>query len=207
MSLSIIPAGDHRQGINHVASLHAKETAAMGRFMRGQLGGRMAPQIPPLLRRANQLMSSGDFAGAATALEQLARAAEARGGPRAPFFYIQSGRARVMAGQAPAALESLERGLGLFAARGQFGRVTNFGTRLVAELNQKGLTKEAAEINGYMKTLVPNWSGGGGPGSGKRALLPASCPGCGAPVHPDDVEWIDELTAACAYCGTPVRGK
>lgn len=179
----------------------------MGRFMRGPLGGRMAPQIPPLLRRANQLMSSGDFAGAAAALEQLARAAEARGGPRAPFFYIQTGRARVMAGQAPAALENLERGLGLFAARGQFMKVRNLGTRIVAELNQRGLSKEASQISGYVKTLVPDLEAGDGPQPGKHPLLPTTCPGCGAPIHPDDVEWVDEVTAACAYCGTSVRGE
>ncbi len=179
----------------------------MGRFMRGPLAGRMAPQIPPLLRRANQLMSSGDFAGAATALEQLARAAEARGGPRAPFFYIQMGRARFMAGQASAAVEGLERGLGLFATRGQFFKVRNFGTRIAAELNQRGFSKEAGEISSYVKTLIPDLADTKGPGPGKRPILPTSCPGCGAPIHPDEVDWIDELTAECAYCGTSVRGK
>lgn len=179
----------------------------MGRFVRGPLGGRMTPQIPPLLRRANQLMSSGDFAGAATALEQLARAAEARGGPRAPFFYVQTGRARMMAGQGTAAVESLERGLGLFATRGQFGKVVNFGRRISAELDQRGLKKEAGQIVGYVKTLVPNYSEGDGAGTGKRPVLPTTCPGCGAPIRPDEVEWMDEITAACAFCGTPVRGK
>lgn len=152
-------------------------------------------------------MSAGDFAGAASALEQLARAAEARGGPRAPFFYIQTGRARLMAGQIPAAIESLERGLGLFATRGQFGKVINFGTRVSAELSQGGFAKEATQITAYVKTLVPNMAQSPGARTGKHPSLPTNCPGCGAPIHPDDLEWIDEITASCAYCGTPVRGK
>jgi hypothetical protein len=179
----------------------------MGRFVRGPLGGRMAPQIPPLLRRANQLMSSGDFSGAASALEQLARAAEARGGPRAPFFYVQTGRARMMAGQPQPALEDLKRGLGLFATRGQFGKAINFANRIVAELNQRGFAKEAKQIVDYVKTLVPNFNGASQLGEPKRPPLPTNCPGCGAPIHPDEVDWIDEITAACAFCGTPVRGK
>ena len=179
----------------------------MGRFVRGPLGGGMAPQIPPLLRRANQLMSAGDFAGAANALEQLARAAEARGGPRAPFFFVQTGRAWIMAGSAQPAVESLERGLGLFATRGQFGKVMNFANRVVAELNQRGFIKESTQLADYVKTLVPNFNGAGQLGQPKRPPLPTNCPGCGAPIHPDEVDWIDEITAACAFCGTPVRGK
>ncbi len=178
----------------------------MGRFVRGPLGGRMAPQIPPLLRRANQLMAAGDFAGAASALEQLARAAEARGGPRAPFFYIQTGRAQVMAGQTAAALDSLERGLGLFAMRGQFARAINLGNRVVAELNQRGLVKESKQIAEYLKSVVPNANDLAKSATAKHPPLPTTCPGCGAPIRPDEVEWIDEITAGCAFCGTPVRG-
>ncbi len=179
----------------------------MGRFVRGPLGGRVAPQIPPLLRRANQLMASGDFAGAASALEQLARAAEARGGPRAPFFYIQTGRAQVMAGQTSQALDNLQRGLGLFAMRGQFARAIGLGNRVSAELNQRGLAKESKQIAAYLKSLVPDAPGAGSLGATKHPPLPTTCPGCGAPIHPDEVEWLDEITASCAFCGTPVRGK
>jgi hypothetical protein len=180
----------------------------MGRFL-GRMPGRgLGQQVPPLLRRANQMMSAGDYAGAASALEQLGRAAEARGGPRAPFFHIQAGRAQVMAGQAGLAVESLERGLGLFATRGQFGKVNNFALRILAELSQRGLANEAKLIADYVKTLMPDFqAGAAAPGQAKRPLLPTNCPGCGAPVHPDEVDWVDEVTAECAFCGTPVRGN
>lgn len=178
----------------------------MGRFLGGPLGRRAPGQIPPLLRRANQLMSSGDFAGAASALEQLARAAEARGGPRAAFFYVQTGRAQVMAGQTAIAMDNLQRGLGLFATRGQFGKLINFGNRLVAELTQRGLASEARKLTEYMKTLAPDFSAGDA-AHAKRPPLPTTCPGCGAPLRPDEVDWTDEITAECAFCGTPVRGQ
>lgn len=35
-------------------------------------------------------------------------------------------------------------------------------------------------------------------------LLPASCPSCGARVRTNEVRWISERTADCAYCGSPL---
>ncbi len=167
-----------------------------------------APDIPPLLQHANQWMAAGNYAQAAGAFEQLARAAEARGGPRAPFFYIQAGRARMMAGQTAGGLEYLERGLGLFAARGQAGRVMNVGQRIAGELNQRGLSKEAKQIADYIKSLLPDFKPGGMEAApAKRPPLPTHCPGCGAPMRPDEIEWLDDATAECAYCGSSVRGE
>jgi hypothetical protein len=152
-------------------------------------------------------MSTGSYGEAASAFEQLARAAEARGGPRAPFFYIQAGRARVMAGQVAGGLEYIERGLGLFAARGQSGRVFNVGNRVAGELNLRGLGRESQQITAYVKTLLPNFDASQeAQKQSARQPLPTHCPGCGAPVRPDEVEWLDNVTAECAYCGSPVRG-
>jgi hypothetical protein len=167
----------------------------------------LATNIPPLLQRANQWMATGNYIEAASAFEQLARAAEARGGPRAPFFYIQAGRARVLGGQTAGGVEYLQRGLGLFATRGLNGRVYNVGNRLVGELNQRGLTKEAQQVSAYIKNLLPGFDPDqGAPSSSKRPPIPTHCPGCGAPLRPDEVEWLDDVTAECAFCGSPVRG-
>lgn len=176
----------------------------MGRPFRQAFAG----NIPPLLQRANQLMSTGSYIEAASAYEQLARAAEARGGPRAPFFYIQAGRARIMGNQTAGGVEYLERGLGLFAVRGLAGKVFNVGNRIVAELNQRGLGKESQQVAAYIKSLVPDFDGSlAGPAPAKRPPLPTHCPGCGAPVRVDEVEWLDDITAECAFCGSPVRGE
>ncbi len=113
-----------------------------------------AADIPPLLQRANQMMANGNYLDAASAFEQLARAADARGGPRAPLFYVQADRARILAGQTAGGVEYLERGLGLFAARGQQGRASNVGVRVIGELNERGLAKEAGQVTDYLKLLV-----------------------------------------------------
>lgn len=180
----------------------------MRRAFRRPLRRAFAPDIPPLLQRANELMATGDFAGAANSFEQLARAAEGRGGPRAPWFYLQAGRARILAGQTAMGMDHLKRGLGLFAARGLPDRVFTAGQRIVGELNQRGLSKEAQQISDYVKSLVPNFKPGVGQAApAKRPPLPTHCPGCGAPVRADEVDWIDDVTAECAFCGSPVRGE
>jgi hypothetical protein len=180
----------------------------MRRAFRRPLRRAFAPDIPPLLQRANQMMAAGNYAEAASAFEQLARAAEARRGPRAPLFYLQSGRARVLAGQSAAGMDYLQRGLGLFAARGQAGKVFNAGNRIVAELNQRGMGKEAGQITAYVKSLLPGFNlAASETAPAKRATLPTHCPSCGAPVHSDEVDWMDDVTAECAFCGSPVRGE
>ncbi len=170
-----------------------------------------APDVPPLLRRANQALSAGNYAEAALAYEQLARAAEARGGLRAPFFYIQAGRCKVMASQAADGISDLERGLGLFAMRGREFKAVRVGRRIVGELTARGLKNEAQQITDYLKELVPGFGeGASGPEkapASPRPALPTHCPGCGAPLRPDEVEWLDDATAVCEYCGSPVHGE
>jgi len=167
----------------------------------------LVPDIPPLLERANEWMAVGDFPGAARAFEQLARAAEARGGPRAPFLYLQSGRACVLAGQVALGMEHLERGLGLFAARGQAGRAFALSQRIVQELNQRGLRKEAQQIDEYARGLLPDFAASASEAPAARPPLPTHCPACGAPLHSDEIEWVDAVTAECAFCGSPVRAE
>lgn len=167
-----------------------------------------AGQVPPLLRRANQLMAAGDFAGAADAYEQFARNAEARRGPRAPMIYLQAGRASVLANQAPRGMTDLKHGLHLFSQRGQFGKVFNAGNRIVGELKERGLNKEADELGALVQQLLAgktNFSQSVVPG--QRPSLPTHCPSCGAVVRTDEIEWLDDATAECAYCGSPVRGE
>jgi hypothetical protein len=180
----------------------------MRRLFRRGARRNFAPDVPPMLQRANKLMETGDYPGAATAFEQLARAAEGRGGPRAPIFYIQAGRARILANQIPVGVQSLKHAFDLLAQRGQFPRLHQTGARVVSELTERGLTKESAEVDAWVKALLPPKSAGtfAPPETpAKRPILPTHCPACGAPVRPDEVEWLDDVTAECIFCGSPVR--
>jgi len=179
----------------------------MRRAFRRQMRRGFAPDIPPILQRANVLLNKGEYAEAAVAFEQMARAAELRGGPRAPVFFLQAGHARILAAQNAAGFELLKHGLELLARRGQHGRLYHVAPRVTAQLDQHGLSKEAAGLREWLKSTLPAGFAAPASGPAKKPILPTHCPACGAPVRADEVEWLDEVTAECAFCGSPVRGN
>ncbi len=169
---------------------------------------RFAADIPPALQRANELMASGDYPGAAAAFEQAAQGAVARGGPRAPWLLIQAGRMRILAGQVPAGMAHLQQGLTLIATHGNWQRLFAAGGRVAGELKSRGLTGEAAQIEALVKEKLPTgFKPAAGAAGQPRPVLPTNCPGCGAPVRGDEADWIDTVTAECPYCGSPVRAE
>jgi hypothetical protein len=179
----------------------------MRRLFRRQIRKTLAQEVPPILQEANFAFDKGQYGRAGELFEKIAETAAARGGPRAPLFYLQAGRARLFAGQTALGMPSLKRGLELLSQQGRMLRLRRVKRRLVSELRERGLEKEAAEIETWtissetaasetdmQETQV------------KRPILATHCPSCGAAVRPDEVEWLDEVTAECAYCGSPVRG-
>lgn len=173
----------------------------MRRMFRRERRKSFAPDIPPLLQEANMAFEKGEYGRAAERYDRLARVADARGGPRAPLLLLQAGRARVYAGQAMLGLPSIKRGLELLAERGQLHRVHHVGMRTIAELKERGLEVEATNIEIHLGTILPKTFSA--EPETKRPALPTHCPSCGALLRPDEVEWLDDDTAECGYCGSP----
>lgn len=178
----------------------------MRRVFRRQMRKAFAPAIPPILQEANLAFDKGEYGRAAELFERIAGGTDARGGPRAPIFYLQAGRARVLAGQTKLGMPSLQRGLELLAQRKQSSRLRDSGQRIISELNDRGLKNEAADVESLLKRLLPFVTmNGAQPAPVRRTVLPTHCPQCGAALRPEEVEWLDEVTAECAYCGSPAR--
>ena len=178
----------------------------MRRMFRRDKRKAFAPNIPPILQEANLAFDKGEYGRAAQLFERIAEGADARGGPRAPLFHLQAGRARILAGQAALGMPSLKRALEILAERKQYQRLQNAGMRVVAELNERGLTSEAVDIEILLKInlpATPTFETKETPT--RKPILPTHCPNCGAALRPDEVEWLDDLTAECGYCGSPVR--
>jgi hypothetical protein len=178
----------------------------MRRIFRRERRKAFAPQVPPILQEANLAFDKGEYGRAAALFERIAESADARGGPRAPLFHLQAGRARILAGQTSLGMPSLKRGLDLLAQGGRILRLHKARRLLVSELSERGLMKEAAEIETWLKTgseQVPEMDAQAAPT--RSSILPTHCPSCGAALKPDEVEWLDEVTAECEYCGSPVR--
>lgn len=163
------------------------------------------PNVPPMLQRANQMMAEGNYQDAANAFKELAQRAEDRFPQRAPFLFMEAGRAAILSGQTKIGVAHLRRGLTILASQERFARMQAFGQRAVDELNAHGLNVEADEIASLLSGNTPKESSIAQSAEVKRPILPTHCPSCGAVVRPDDVEWLDEVTAECDYCGSPVR--
>ena len=177
----------------------------MRRMFRRQIRKPRAQEVPPVLQEANFTFDKGEYGRAADLYERIAQAADARGGPRAPILHLQAGRSRIYAGQTALGMTSLKRGLELLSQRGQVQKLQNMGSRIVRELNERGLTNEAAEIEVMLKGAAPSMPMTADMTPSKKPILPTHCPSCGAWLKPDEVEWLDDVTAECAYCGSPVR--
>jgi len=173
----------------------------------GLFRGAGKPDVPPMLQRANQLMAAGDYAGAAVAFKELAQRAENRFGKRAPFLFIQAGRAAILSGQTKTGVADLRHGLTIFASQGRFPRMRAFGQLAIEDLKSRNLNAEAGEISDLLKASLPKGFQAENSAPARKTALPTHCPSCGAAVRPDEVEWLDEITAECDYCGSPVRGE
>ncbi|HJQ13106.1 MAG TPA: hypothetical protein VJ830_00045 [Anaerolineales bacterium] len=175
----------------------------MRRVFRRHIRKTLAAEVPPILQEAIFAFDKGQYGRAGELFEKLAETASARGGARAPIFYLKAGQARILAGQIALGMPSLRRGLELLAERQKFLRLQNAGKRVITELNDRGFSKEASELEALLKTLMPSETSLESPR--KRTVLTSRCPSCGGAVLPDEVEWLDDVTAECAYCGSPIR--
>jgi len=171
------------------------------------LRGMGRPNLPLMLQRANQWMASGEYTDAENAFKELAQGAEERFPQRAPFLYIEAGRAAVLSGQVQAGVAHLRRGLTLFASQGRIHRMRAVGQRVVDELKARNLHTEAQEISLLIQGNQPKEIQAPPPVNSKRPILPTHCPSCGAGVRSEDIEWMDEVTAECDYCGSPIRAE
>jgi hypothetical protein len=166
-------------------------------------------QVHPELKHAHDLMAQGQYPEAAALFSRIAEVAQARGGPRASFFYIQAGRAFILAGQAEAGIASLREGLKMLAAAERWSELQAVGQLAVDQLTEKGYAEQAKAINSWLAvqlTSKPQVAARADQAT-RQPLLPTRCPSCGAAVNAREVSWLDQRTAECLYCGGPVRAE
>ena len=151
------------------------------------------------LQRANGLMMAGQFAEAARIFDELARKALERGFPQAPQLTLRAAEAYLKAGERETARERLLSGLEMLANASRWVVLRHAGERAIATLEAQGEEALAAEV----RQALERWLAQAPPPPAARQAaqaLPARCPSCGAPVHPDEVEWQHGVPL-CAYCG------
>lgn len=172
------------------------------------------------LETANRLLAAGRFADAAPIYAQLASGAEANNMPRrAARLHLQAARCLAEVRDSQNMLQHSRAGLALLINSGLFEQAQRSYARLIQELHAHGMQTEAAELQRqFQEQLGSPEVNLGQPApspistQGKPRRLPAKCPGCGAPVRADEVDWITpdaspnapatESAAECPYCGS-----
>ncbi len=177
------------------------------RWRPGRAPGPIAEAALLRLRQAHARMAEGDYAQAATLFGELADSAAVHGLPRAPQLALQAGRAWLLAGDMQRSLPRLRQGLTLLVETGQPGRLPAAAGRVLGELRARGHPAEAESLEAELRALVPGLALAtmpAAPGPTRRRL-PAKCPSCGGSVRPDAVQWLDDNTAECEYCGSTIQ--
>lgn len=162
------------------------------------------PAVPPLLKRANHMLAAGEFSAASATFYELAQKAEERFPERAPILYVEAGRAAILGGDTKKGVAHLRRGLTILSSQGRIQRMQALGERIIAELRERRLNTEADEISTLITNNLPVSDAAK---AKKHPVLPTHCPSCGAAIKPGEVDWLDDVTAECDYCGSPIRSE
>ena len=160
-----------------------------------------------LLARANKLMLDGKPSEAGPLFAQLAKDLQSSNHPRrAANLYARAAHAFADCHDEQAALGLARTALSLFIQFKMAQRAPVFYANITQKMSNKGMKSAADTLQrefGAQIALPPSeLEQGKHP---QRGLLPTSCPKCGGPVHSEDINWVDENTAECEYCGTLIR--
>jgi hypothetical protein len=178
---------------------------ARGLFGAPGLAGPLAQPVLRELNRAHGLLGSGHYDEAADLFGQLADGAEERRmAKRAASLHAQAAEALIAAGEPAEAVERARRAMNLLALAGRPRRARRLAERIHEALLAKGYTSEADALfqGAPVSAGEPLPEAEPAP---SRAALPGKCPHCGGAARSDDVEWIDEASAECAFCGGVIK--
>jgi hypothetical protein len=170
--------------------------------------------VPAALKQAHTMMGKSKYNDAGNLFEQFANSLLASGEKRAPQFYMQAGRARLLSGDVNSGMSLLKVGLAALIGSGGLQQVLLIGQRIMEELSQRGLSSEAEQVQTILNQYTPQVSVQTAPEMKNEdedddipavRVLPTNCPSCGGPLILKEIEWLDEITAECPYCGNGVR--
>jgi len=159
-----------------------------------------------ILVQANRLLVEGQPMETGSLFTQVAEAVKISRHPRrAANLYARAAHAFVDAAKEQAALDNARAALALLTQTRMAGRTAAFFTNITHKMNAQGMKaavdalqrEYGGEVVASPPVSLPKSHG----------LLPTNCPKCGAPIHVDELNWVDENTIECEYCGAFVRSE
>ena len=160
------------------------------------------------LAAANQLMENGKPGEAAPLLAGIAANLERPRPRRAANIHARAAHAYADAGQEQPALAQARSALRMFIQYNMAERTPVFYTNIRRKFTHKNMPAAAASLQTefHIQDLPPQAPDpAGAPAQARqRGHLPGNCPKCGAPLRPGEVDWVDDRSAECSYCGSLV---
>jgi DNA-directed RNA polymerase subunit RPC12/RpoP len=86
-------------------------------------------------------------------------------------------------------------------------RLAIVGERVLAEVHAHSPASAVQALRSELDSLTSGSAAPEVPPASPAVRLPAKCPQCGGTVHPMEVEWADDRTVLCAYCGSVLLGE
>ncbi len=174
-------------------------------------GGR---RIPPALIAANQLFSSGEYAEAGKTYLNLAGRGIERGIHQAPKLYFQAAICYLMLENLKEGMAIIRKAFDTLANEERWVELFRGGMRIVSLFEEKGHESEAIQIQKWIHEYIPDAiidklesNVESKPELKKSIELPTHCPSCGGGINPKAVEWVNDSSVFCDFCGSVVRGE
>jgi len=160
------------------------------------------------LSEANRLLEDGKPAQAAPQFAKLAEVLTSAGQPRrAALLHGQAALAFARSRNGDASLTQARAAFTLFLHYKLVEQASVFYTNISRELTNRGLQTAADALAKEFASRLGTQPAAAAPLAARPALLPTTCPQCGAPVRSSELHWIDADTAECAFCGTSIRAQ
>jgi hypothetical protein len=172
-----------------------------------RLARSLDPRQMEILRQANQLMDNGEPGTAAPLFAQLADEMRMGRHPRrAANIYARAAHAYADANDEQAAAAQARNALDLFSRLNMFQRTRVFFVNITHHLDNRGMRSSVDALqHDYGSSISNQPFQPSQPKEVQRGLLPTNCPKCGAPLKREDMNWVDENTAECEFCGSMIR--
>jgi len=174
---------------------------------RNGVGFRLGPGQIQILSQANRLIAEGHPGEAAQLFANLAQQMEATNHPRrAANFHAQAAHAYADDQDEGNVLVQARRALTLFLQYQMVQRSPRFFANIERKLRARNMPNAAdtlqTEFGQQVGSLPQPPAQPQVPG---QQRLPPTCSQCGAPVRGDEIEWINQYSAECIYCGSIIQ--
>ena len=153
------------------------------------------------------MIAAGHPGEAAQLFASLAQQMETTNHPRrAANLHAQAAHAYADDQDEASALAHARRALTLFLQYQMVERSPRFYAYIERKLRNRKMANAAdtlqAEFGKQVGSLPQSPVQPQAPG---QQRLPPACPQCGAPVRGDEIDWINQYSAECIYCGSVVQ--